>query len=307
MKSVVKMCSVKTGLKASLTVEAAFVFPLSLYTLYGMLYLFIFIHTQFQVYQGLLAVSDKLYSLGPVAAYSEQSVIFADIFESESIEIPEDVEEIISYGVTSFVLGELSVEYIENAFEEYFSESERSLPCVKGEVYGVDFENSYAYAGNGTISLRAEYTFEFPAVIFFGEDREIVQNLDVTGFYGVGWNKVEEFEDEKKSDNNSADEEYVYVAKTGSVYHLDDTCTYISFNLSQVLTDQVENLRNASGGIYYPCENCALSSPGLNVYVTEYGDRYHNSAVCSKISRDVTKVTKEQAEKSGKMPCSKCG
>lgn len=301
------MCIAHPRWNASLTVEAAFVFPLSFYVLYGVLYLFIFLHTQFQVYQGLLAVSDKLYGLAPVAAYVEQSGIFTDIFKTENVELPEEVKEIISYGVTSFVLGELSTEYIETVFEEYFSESERSLPCVEGDVYGVELENSYAYAGDGSISLRAEYTFEFPAAIFFAKDREVVQSLDVTGFYGVSWDKVKEFEDEKKSNDDSGDEEYVYVAKSGTVYHLDNTCTYISYNLRQVLTEQVENLRNASGGIYYPCEYCARSSPGLNVYITEYGDRYHNSVTCSKISRDVTKVTKKQAEENGKLPCSKCG
>ena len=293
--------------RGSLTVEAAFVFPLSFSVLFGILYLFLLMHTQFLVYQGMLAVSDKLYGLGTMAAYVENSGAFSELLEQSSLELPEEIEDLISGEVTSFLISQASTAYIQSCFEQYFEESSRNLSCIDGDYSGIEWKNSSAYAGDGSIVLQAEYTFKFPGIVFFFDDRQIVQTLNLTGFYGSHWEAVKEFEHEENSSGDENSEEYVYVTPNGTVYHLEDTCTYISFNLSQVLFKDVENLRNASGGKYYPCEYCSRGTSGINVYITEFGDRYHNSSSCSRITRDVTKVTKEQAEAEGKQACSKCG
>lgn len=292
--------------EASLTVEAALVLPLSFYLFYTLLYFFLLLHTQFAVFQGMLAVSDKLYSFGTLAAYAENSGLLKTVFDEESDIIPESAEELFSEELTKMITGEISEAVINSLLEDYFSDNGKDPSCISGGCYGFDCSGSYAYAGDGIISIKVKYTFEFPALLFFAEDKEIEQNLVMTGFYGTAWDIVKEFEDEKNGSQNKSDEKIVYVTRTGEVYHADSECTYLSVHISQVPYEEIEELRNSSGGRYYPCEYCGNASPGYTVYITEYGDRYHNRTDCSRISRDVMEITESQAIEEGKRACSKC-
>lgn len=292
--------------RASLTVEAALILPLTFYLFCALLCFFLFLHTQFTVFQGMLAVSDKVYSFGTLAAYVENSGFMAEAFGTDSDSISDNAEELLSKDITAFIVGEISESVINNLLEDYFIDNGKSLNCISGGYSGLDCSGSYAYAGDGKIVLKVKYTFEFPALLFFAADKVIEQHIELNGFYGTAWDLVKEFDGEKNSSENETKEEYVYVTRNGEVYHADSGCTYLSVHLSQVPYESIEELRNSSGGRYYPCEYCGYSTPGYTVYITEYGDRYHNRADCSRISRDVIKITKSQAMEEGKRACSKC-
>lgn len=71
-------------------------------------------------------------------------------------------------------------------------------------------------------------------------------------------------------------------------------------------SSELNSLRNESGGKYHACEKCVHgSSKGSNVYITDQGDRYHNSLTCSGLKRTV--YTARISEVPGKRACSKCG
>lgn len=99
-------------------------------------------------------------------------------------------------------------------------------------------------------------------------------------------------------------EEQVYVAETGQVYHRDPNCTHIKLTIQKVPKTALSGLRNASGGKYHCCERCGKGSGGT-VYISPYGDKYHSSLECSGLKRTVRKVSLSEAE--GLRPCSKCG
>lgn len=98
-------------------------------------------------------------------------------------------------------------------------------------------------------------------------------------------------------------EEMVYVTATGTVYHKDENCTHIKLSIRTVAKETAAHLRNKSGGKYHACERCGGS--GDNVYITDYGDRYHSSLGCSGLKRSVLKVPASQVE--DWRACSKCG
>lgn len=108
----------------------------------------------------------------------------------------------------------------------------------------------------------------------------------------------------KEEEGERADqEETVYVAVTGRVYHKDENCSHIKLSIQKVSRDSLKNKRNASGGKYHACEKCKGGS-GSSVYVTAFGDRYHSSIGCSGLKRSVKEVPLSKVK--GWRACSKC-
>ncbi|MEF9942166.1 MAG: pilus assembly protein [Lachnospiraceae bacterium] len=101
------------------------------------------------------------------------------------------------------------------------------------------------------------------------------------------------------------EEEIVYITETGVVYHKDYECTYLELSIHRVSGDSIEDLRNQYHGRYYPCEKCAHGKMEGGVYITNTGDRYHNSLNCSGLKRSIYAVPLSEAV--GKGACSRCG
>ena len=103
----------------------------------------------------------------------------------------------------------------------------------------------------------------------------------------------------------SSNRRMVYVTEWESVYHTTSRCTYLSLSIQQVSASLVGSRRNAWGKSYTACEKC-VGKKGKNslLYITEQGDRYHNSLECSGLKRSV--VLKEESELEGLHCCSRC-
>lgn len=102
--------------------------------------------------------------------------------------------------------------------------------------------------------------------------------------------------------------DYVYITKSGKVYHCDRRCTYLEPSVREIQGRDVLSKRNSSGGKYKSCEKCCRDTDAKDiakVYITTYGDRYHRTPVCPKIKRDIRRVKKTEINN---LPaCSKCG
>ena len=110
------------------------------------------------------------------------------------------------------------------------------------------------------------------------------------------------------SDSWEKTEDFVYIAKSGKVYHCDRGCTYLKLSVHEVQGKSVASRRNSSGGKYKSCEKCCRNIEAediSNVYITTYGDRYHIVQNCPGLKRDIRRVKKSET---GNLPaCSKCG
>lgn len=110
------------------------------------------------------------------------------------------------------------------------------------------------------------------------------------------------------SEDTAGNDEYVYIAENGTVYHMDIGCTYLRLGIQSVESNVVDSLRNQSGGKYKPCESCMgeqFATDYSFVYITPYGARYHRTKDCSGLRRTVRRVLRSAV--SGLPPCSKCG
>lgn len=107
------------------------------------------------------------------------------------------------------------------------------------------------------------------------------------------------------ADGAASGDDYVYVTETGGVYHEDPECTHLRLSVRAVDIGALDTLRNNSGAIYHNCERCARAPKSSTVYITEEGNRYHNSISCSGLKRTVRQVSRE--ELNGMHVCSRCG
>lgn len=108
---------------------------------------------------------------------------------------------------------------------------------------------------------------------------------------------------QKDVSEGEGDEEYVYITETGTVYHTDRGCSHLRLSVRSVDYADIAVLRNDDGGKYYECESCGNGSE-VNIYITDQGDRYHNSLECSGLKRTIYEIPLSQV--GGRKPCSRC-
>lgn len=171
---------------------------------------------------------------------------------------------------------------------------DRSL--IEGGSSGVDCKKSMIHAGSKIMELHAVYRVRIPVSLFAVPAVKMQEYMRIkcwTGYVKEG------FVD--RTDNT-----IVYVTDTGLVYHKRRDCPYLDLSIKAVLAGEVDSIRNQSKGKYYPCEHCMkkAQSNGM-VYVTNYGDRYHSSLMCSGLKRTIYAVPITEVK--GKGACSKCG
>ena len=96
----------------------------------------------------------------------------------------------------------------------------------------------------------------------------------------------------------------VYVGKNSSRYHISRSCHYLANNIKSVSKEQVGELRNESGGKYYPCAVCGKNA-GNTVYILPSGGSYHSGKNCTAIVAYAKAVKLSEVEYLG--ACSYCG
>ncbi len=136
---------------------------------------------------------------------------------------------------------------------------------------------------NSSVKLDAIYKFHL-YIPFFGNYRYTIKDTASARMFN-GWDK----------DRGLNNDEYVYVAETGSVYHTDLNCRYISVRI--VDSKSVD----LSGKRY--CLRCKDYESGSR-YVTVCGDCIHKDINCSTLKRTIHLVRKKDIR--GLPLCSKC-
>lgn len=101
------------------------------------------------------------------------------------------------------------------------------------------------------------------------------------------------------------EDEYVYITECGTVYHRSRECSHLKISISVCNASDVSMKRNDYGQKYRPCERCASGNSTGLVFITDKGDKYHNSANCSGLKRTIKTV--KLSEVGGRGPCSVCG
>lgn len=165
---------------------------------------------------------------------------------------------------------------------------------VAGGSEGIRCEGSYMSAVTGIGQINVSYEVKLPFPMFAVPSVSCVETMRIKAWTGY-----------EKEGFGNADDETVYVTETGAVYHKNYQCTYLKLSIHMVQASETDSLRNESGGKYYPCEHCEHGGGSGTVYITDSGDRYHQSLSCSGLKRTIYAVPLSEA--AGKGRCSRCG
>lgn len=150
------------------------------------------------------------------------------------------------------------------------------------------------------LALVADYELTVPFPVPAARRFVFTQQIHTRAFTGV----------ETRLDHQETDDEsvIVYITKTGTVYHRELSCTYLKLSISRVKYGDLEHMRSENGAKYYACSSCSRGrtfGKDEDVFICNYGDRFHSFRSCKNIKRSVQEI--RLSEVGGRLPCSKCG
>lgn len=262
---------VRNSIKASMTVETALVFSIFMIAVLNLLSTLEFIRLQSSMEAALHQVGKKMMVYG--YAYDKSGVETAD------------------YPLASVLF---SYTYVKAKVEEYAGKKYLDKTVLKNGSFGIYYGKSRIMEED-LVDVVALYEvsglFAYPGL----------KGIPMYNrFYGHVWNGY----DVEKQGSAGEEETYVFITKTGTVYHRNRNCTYLNPSIEAVYYETVKEKRNTGGEKYYACELCGDKGKTV-VYITEQGNRYHASLNCSGLKRTI--YTIKLSEVGGRSPCSKCG
>lgn len=98
----------------------------------------------------------------------------------------------------------------------------------------------------------------------------------------------------------------VYITKNGKVYHTTRECSHLAINIRKSYFDKLGEERNCYGQKYYKCSICVADAfiGASEIFLTEDGDKYHTSLMCSGLIRTIIEIDKNKVK--DLPPCSGC-
>ena len=273
------------GYRASMTVEAALALPLFMVAMVMVGYLINVVRIHTEVGTALKNTCREMTAYAYVARNLTE-----DSETSEGTDVSDDTEE----DSAGFCLKAFSIAYAQASVSAAL-DSDFSKQMIPGGVFLL--ESSVLKDGQ-TIDLIARYQIKWPFKIFGVKEPVYAQRARMSAWVGY----------DPDPENEDKGEQLVYVTETGTVYHLNRDCVYLNPSIRQISGDSVGAARSGDGSIYYPCETCHAPEtllPGMTVYITTSGNRYHISDHCSALKRSVRQIP--ISEVGERRPCSKCG
>ncbi len=289
------------GLRGSLTLEAAVVFPLYIFFMLALLSLMQMLQFHGDVNYSLASTAKEIAVYMPAKSLLESgnggkegaagnAGTAGNAESAGNAGTAEDANEV--EGMAETVLGEAYT----------FSQLTKELPAAYRKQMHVKEDISLLQSSimkkDDMVDLVATYGFEpFGNVFGIPVQRTVsrARTRAWTGFSKGGG----------MGDEGEESERIVYIAENGEVYHLSRSCTHLDLSIHAVDVNAKDSQRNVYGEKYTVCEICgAPSFSDTTVYITNEGDRYHSSLTCSGLKRTIYEVPISRV--GDKRMCSRC-
>lgn len=197
------------------------------------------------------------------------------------------------YAEESYVYPFVSIANVEKKMVEHIGEERLERSMIVDGSAGLDLSETKKYWNTTIVDFTVRYRLEIPVLIFHLPLPWQIQSVRVKGWTGYEVSLPE-----------MEDIDTVYVTDYGVVYHASPNCTYLDLSIRTIEQEEIEEIRNQSGGKYKACLLCVASLGKNKVYITDYGERYHSSLECSGLKRRIYEVP--LTEVYGLGGCSKC-
>lgn len=268
--------------RAGMTVEAAIVLPLFLFFFLTLGSAMEMIRLHCNLEFALCDIGRRMSVYGYPLSMSEQ--------DKEQVEKEPSVEQDNEWLAELKDLG-FSYAYVKNEIGEYLSTDYlEASPLVDG-IDGLQFLEGEIFSGEDCFDVVVTYR-----VAPFGEAAKFKGFRMANHYYGHLWNGYQ---------IPGVEEDVVYIAENGSVYHEDAMCSHLFLSVREVSLLEAYESRNSNGAKYKPCEYCEKLGLKGTVYITEDGDRIHSIKDCAGLKRTVYEIPRDEA--SGYAPCMRCG
>lgn len=228
----------------------------------------------------LMAMLSLIYAINAYFVYERVNVAVYEEAKYASIMKYDDM----SYGASA-----VQANIIERLGDDFFDS-----PIIADGKSGFDFSKTDLSDKEITV-VCVNYRIKIPFFAQMIDEFEFSSKCVVHNWVGYT-NGLNGYENE---------EEYVYMAKNGTVYHKSRDCTHIRLQIVNVKGKDIGKLRNESGGKYKQCEYCHPKKSDEKIYITKDGDRYHNTLSCAGLKRTIIRV--RLSDLNGVKPCTRCG
>ena len=268
----------------SLSVEAALSLPLFVMAVLSLSFLF-----QVMLFEHRLQAAME-YAVGRASVYvylAEHEYSAEEIGAAEGKELE---EMILQGGLTAAYLQARTVYAIGT---DIFERS----PVVGGAL-GLNPLGSALPDQEGNIDYVLHYKVRIPFIPGRFSEIRISQRVCRRIWGGTARSSEEQ-------ENAAAEEQYVFVTDSGTVYHISRDCSHLRLSTHMVSLTELEKLRSSDGSIYYPCERCGRQPAAGFVYITNDGNRYHTTLDCPGLKRSVKEIP--LSETGNRNRCKTCG
>lgn len=279
-------------LKAGMTVEAAVVLPLFLFFFLNLGCAIEIIRLHGNLEFALCDIGNRMAVYGYALSEMEQQ---AGIKQADEEASGKEQKNVLLSELGDVVFSYI---YVKNQIADYLGRQYlEESPLVNG-VDGLQFWESDIFEDNDCFEVVVTYRVEpFSSIIGFGSFRM------ANRYYGHLWNGyhipgTEENDDKKEND-------VVYIAENGRVYHEDRNCSYLVLSIREVSLQEAYASRNSNGEKYEICMLCEKAGLQGKVYITEDGESIHYKRDCPGLKRTIYEVSREEVQ--GYLPCSRCG
>ena len=309
-------------LKASITVEAAFAFPLFFFACMALCYLFVFIKAEYTVQRELyyaarditgygaviepvLNLRDSLWGEAETGIYGQGTdrKYIADVISTLTSLLPDTN----GLSIKNMVDNVADAAIIGSVMKRRLSEEMDNL--IDGGREGVSYTGSELMDREKCLQITCSYKLKLPMGIF--PDVRIPVEHKIRFRYYTGTEvksllvEVEQQDETEEETVEKEEEEYVLITETGHRYHYTYSCPALNIRPKKIAFAAVGSKRNEGGAKYYACEICALNKEECDeCYITPDGDRYHFDEKCPGLKRTIESVPISKVGK--RTECKRC-
>lgn len=252
----------------SITVEASIILPLFIFSMLSLFLLGEGIRVKCIIYEGLVQTAEQM---------AQEAYIEKIVDEKEGLgEIIKTARKGISCASAKKRLAEL------------IDDRELVEKLVSGGMDGLKITQARLMADDH-VHVKLSYKIKARVPVIGGVEISCSEKVRQRAFIGY-----------TKENDEDSDGVYVYMTKTGRVYHDSRSCYHIKLTIFEVNERKLEK----SYSHLSPCELCAKGGRGDAIYVTADGERYHYSLGCSGLKRTVYRVKKDECGSTDM--CSEC-